>query len=180
MAWEGGCNLDIWHGNTLSSPSTTSGMWYHLWCPHPGRLIFIWPPGSWWEHQPWCGCLDPPDLSDLNDTDDEVDAVLLSLSNTWSDESEGDWGVATHNPCCLWPQFWSYCSTWPCSCCHAPTGAPPIYWQSLGGWLTGGTSLGYENWMAPMQVEQNEGNQAPLGSMLISGMIRLYITLGDT
>ena len=34
-----------------------------------------------------------PDLSDLNDTDDEVDAVLLSLSNPWSDESEGncDW-----------------------------------------------------------------------------------------
>ena len=58
-----------------------------------------------------------PDLSDINDTDDEVGAVLLSLSNQWSDEREGNWGEAAHcchavsglniQPCCgAWPQFW--------------------------------------------------------------------------
>ena len=53
-----------------------------------GRLIFIWSPGSWQEHRPWCGCLDPPNLLDIDDTDDKVDTVLLLLLNPWSDKSE--------------------------------------------------------------------------------------------
>ena len=82
-----------------------------------GRLIFIWPPGSLWSCQPWCGCLEPPNPSDIDATDEEVHAELLSLSNPWSDESEGDWGGATHNSCCLWPQSQPHCGTWPCSWC---------------------------------------------------------------
>ena len=53
--------------------------------------------------------LDPPDLSDIDDNDDEVDAVVLSLSNPWADESEGNWG--------LWPQFQPHCGVHPHSCC---------------------------------------------------------------
>ena len=55
------------------------------------RLIFIRLPGSQWGCCPQHGHLNAPDLSDIDDTDDEVDTVLLSLSNSWSDESEGDW-----------------------------------------------------------------------------------------
>ena len=81
------------------------------------RLIFIWPPGSLQGCLPWHGCLDHPDLSDIEDTDDEVDTVLLSLSILWSDESKGYWGGATHNSHCLWPLFWPCCGMQPCSCC---------------------------------------------------------------
>ena len=37
-----------------------------------------------------CECLEPPDLSDLDDTNEEVDAELQSLSNPWYGEGEGD------------------------------------------------------------------------------------------
>ena len=56
-----------------------------------GKLIFIWPPNSL-GHWPWFECLEPPDQLDLDDTNDEVDAELWSLSNPWSSEGEGDWG----------------------------------------------------------------------------------------
>ena len=93
-----------------------------------GRLIFIWPPGSQQGYQPWCGCLNPSNLSDIDDTVDEVDAVLLSLLNPWSEESEGDWGRATHNSCCLWPQFQPHCGAGltPAVLPEAQAGAPPI------------------------------------------------------
>ena len=60
-----------------------------------GKWIFIWPPGSLW-HWPWCVCLEPTDLSDLDDTDEEVDIELLSLSNPQSGEGEGDEVSAAH------------------------------------------------------------------------------------
>ena len=34
--------------------------------------------------------LEPPDLSDLDDMDEEVDTKLWSLSNPWSGEGEGN------------------------------------------------------------------------------------------
>ena len=47
---------------------------------------------------PWHECLEPPDLSDTDATDEDMDnAELISLSNPWSDENEGDWGGATHS-----------------------------------------------------------------------------------
>ena len=70
-------------------------------------------------------CLEPPNPSNIDATDEEVDAELLSLSNPWSDEGKGDWGGATHNSHCLWPQSWPCC------------GAPPHFWCT--GW---GPSLG--------------------------------------
>ena len=41
----------------------------------------MWPPGSQQGCQLWRECLNPPGLSHIDDTDDEVDAVLLSLLN---------------------------------------------------------------------------------------------------
>ena len=67
------------------------------------RFIFMWPLVSLGGWQPWHRCLEPPDTSDTDATDEEVDAELLSLLNLWSDKSKGDWGGATHNPCLLWP-----------------------------------------------------------------------------
>ena len=53
-------------------------------------------------------CLEPPDLLDLDDTDEEVNTELLSLLNLQSGEGEGDgvvqpMGLATsgHGPCCI-------------------------------------------------------------------------------
>ena len=43
--------------------------------------------------------------------------IIISLSNPWSDESEGDQGGANHNCHCLWPLFWPCCSAQPHSCC---------------------------------------------------------------
>ena len=79
-----------------------------------GRLIFIWPPSSLW-HQPQCKCLEPPDLSDLDDTNEDVDTELLSLSNLTS--SDGEWvgGYATHRSHCHWPQLWLHCGIRPWS-----------------------------------------------------------------
>ena len=56
------------------------------------RLIFIWPPDSLWHHQPWFECLEPTGITDLDDTDEEVDTELWSLSNPWSGPGEGDGG----------------------------------------------------------------------------------------
>ena len=50
----------------------------------------MWPLVSLWGQWPWCGCLEPPDPSDTDATDEEVDAELLSLSNPQSDKREGD------------------------------------------------------------------------------------------
>ena len=36
----------------------------------------MWPPDCLQCHQPWCECLEPPDLLDLDDTDEEIDAEL--------------------------------------------------------------------------------------------------------
>ena len=60
-----------------------------------GKFIFIWPPISL-QHWLWCECLEPPDLSDLDDTDEEVDTELWSLLNPWSGECEGDGGRVAH------------------------------------------------------------------------------------
>ena len=90
-----------------------------------GRLIFIWPPGSLWGCLPWHGCLESHNLSDIEDIDDEVNAVLLSLSNPWSDKSEGYQGGVTYNSHCLWPWFWPCCGAHPHSCC-------PIWGPSWG------------------------------------------------
>ena len=77
-----------------------------------GTLIFMWPPGSWW-HWPQCWCLEPPDLLDLNETDELVDTELMSLSNPWSHEGEEDGVGATQGSCHLWPQSWLHCNAWP-------------------------------------------------------------------
>ena len=53
-----------------------------------GWLIFIGPPGSL-RCQPQCNCLEPPNLLDLEDTDEDVYTELLPLSNPWS--SDGEW-----------------------------------------------------------------------------------------
>ena len=48
--------------------------------------------------------LDPPDLSDLDDSDEEVNAVLWSLLNPQSGKREGERGGAAHNSHCPQPQ----------------------------------------------------------------------------
>ena len=45
----------------------------------------------------WCllshlECLDPPERSDWDDTEDAIDNELLSLSKPWSGEGEGNRG----------------------------------------------------------------------------------------
>ena len=78
-----------------------------------GRLIFIWPPGSLRGHWPWCGCLELSNPSDIDATDQEVDAELLSLLNPWSDKSKVGLPITQ----CLWPQSQPHCGTWPHSWC---------------------------------------------------------------
>ena len=92
-------------------------------------------------------CLNPPTLSDLDDTDDEVDTVLLLLSNLWSDKSEGD-GV--EQPITLIVSgpgsgLTAAHSLTPAVLHKALTRAPPIFQQSPGGWLIMGTCLDYGN-----------------------------------
>ena len=77
------------------------------------KLIFIWPLDSWQGCWPQHGCLEPPNLSDLNDTDEEVDTELWSLLNPWSGKGEGDWGGVTCNSHCPWPQWQPHCGTQP-------------------------------------------------------------------
>ena len=72
-----------------------------------GKLIFKWPPISL-QHQPWCECLELPDLSDLHDTNEEVDGELWSLSNPQSGEGEGNMGGAAHRSHLIWPQSWPH------------------------------------------------------------------------
>ena len=57
----------------------------------------------------WCECLEPPGLSDFDDTDEEVDAELWSLLNPQSGEGEGDRDGAAHNSHCPQPQSWPHC-----------------------------------------------------------------------
>ena len=80
-----------------------------------GRLIFKWPLDSLQHCQPWFECLEPPDLLDLDDTDEEVDTELSSLSNTQSGAGKGDGGVAACSSHCLWPWSLSFYNAWPCS-----------------------------------------------------------------
>ena len=49
----------------------------------------------------------------LDDTDEEVNAVLWSLSNPWSDDGKGDGGGAAHTSHCPWPQSRSHCDAQP-------------------------------------------------------------------
>ena len=54
-----------------------------------GRFIFIWAPSSQCL-LPHLECPDPSNLSDLDDTDKVVNNELLSLSNPWSREGNGN------------------------------------------------------------------------------------------
>ena len=131
-----------------------------------GRFIFTWPPVSLWGHQPWCGCLEPLDLSDINATDEAIDAELLLLSNPWSDESKGNWGGATHNSCGLWSWSWphSWWARWGLSLGtshHSGTagmfaGHGDEFWL----WKLNGVEAGGIEW----------GQPGPLGSMCPSLM----------
>ena len=112
-----------------------------------GRLIFIWPLDSWWGCWPQHGCLEPPNFLDLEDTDEEVDAVLQSLLNPQSDEGKGngvglpktlvapslDLGLSVVpgliHDALTWGQAW----------------AAPIIQQLWGGLLVVETSLDYES-----------------------------------
>ena len=121
-----------------------------------GRFIFIWPPVSLWGCQPWCGCLEPPDLSDTDATDEDVDTELLSLSTPWSDESKGDQGGATHNSHCLWSQSWPCYSTWPHS------------W-----WATWGLNLGTSHHSAAPGMFAGHGDKSwlwKLNSVKVGGI----------
>ena len=80
-----------------------------------GRLIFIWPSDSLWGCQPQCGCLEPPNLSGLEHTDEEAGTELWSLLNLWSGKGEGDEGGATHDSHCPPPQSWPHCGAQPYS-----------------------------------------------------------------
>ena len=82
-----------------------------------GRSIFIWPPGSL-QCQPQCACLEPPHLSDLDDTDEEVGTELLSLLNPSSSEGEGDRVGAAHRSYHIWSQPQPHCGTHPESWCE--------------------------------------------------------------
>ena len=57
----------------------------------------MWPPVSLWGCLSWHECLEPPNLSHTDTTDEDIDAELLSLWNPRSDENKGDQGGATHN-----------------------------------------------------------------------------------
>ena len=107
-----------------------------------GRLIFIWSPGFQWGCQPWCGCLDPPDLSDCVDTNEAVDIELWLLSNPGSSEGEGNQGRVVHCYHCLLPQSWPLCGTWPHSWCT--------------GW---GPSLGTFHHSAATRLFADQGGQ---------------------
>ena len=78
-----------------------------------GRLIFLWHPDSLQHHQLLFEYLESPDLLDLNDTNEEVDTVLESLSNLWSGEGKGDGGGVAHSSCCLWPWSWPFYNAQP-------------------------------------------------------------------
>ena len=89
-----------------------------------GRLIFRSPPCSL-QHWPWYIHLEPPDLLDHDDTDEEVDTELLSLSNPLSSEGEGVRVSSAHSSHCIWLQSWQHCDTQSWSWCY-------IWWVCLG------------------------------------------------
>ena len=69
-----------------------------------GKLILIWPPISLW-HQPWCECLEHPDLSDLDDTDEKLTLIFHhsqthGLARVWVMGVEWPIGLISsgHNP----------------------------------------------------------------------------------
>ena len=129
-----------------------------------GRLIFIWPPDSWWGHWLWCVCLEPPNLWDLDDTDEEGDAELQSLSYLHSGKGKGDrvglpviliapslkLGLAVAPNLILGTL--GYGLIW----------APLIMQQLLGGLLVMETDLDCWSWMVSTQVEWSEDIQALL------------------
>ena len=132
-----------------------------------GRLIFIWSLDSlqhWWLQ---FECLGPPDLSDLDDTDEEADTELWSLSNLQSGEGESDGGGAAHRS-----QSWPHCNAQPCSwydalglClgtsnCSAAVGSLTPCKDSSWLWNLNGGDTGGIEW----------GHLGPLGSMHCSVM----------
>ena len=62
--------------------------------------------------------LEAPDLSDLVDTEEEVDTELPSLLHPQSSEGEGVGVGAAQGSCCHWPQSWQHCDVWPHSWCN--------------------------------------------------------------
>ena len=123
--------------------------------------------GSLWGSWPWHECLGPPDPSDIDATDEEAEAELLSLWNPWSDESKGKQGGATLNSHCLWPQSWSCCSAQPCSWC---TGWGPRLVTSHCSAAAGRLAdHGDESWLQKLNGFDAGGMEwgwpGPLGSM---------------
>ena len=126
----------------------------------------MWSLVSLWGHWPWHGCLEPPNLSDTDATDEEVDAELMSLSNPWSDESEGNSGGATHNSCGFWSQP-QPCSWWAGRGLSLGT----FHHSATTGMFAG---HGDESWLQKLNgVEAGGiewGQLGPLGSMCPSVM----------
>ena len=89
-----------------------------------GRLIFIWPLSSL-PHQPQCAYLEPTDIPECDDTDEEVDIELPSLSKPMGLITSG------HSPGHIVVPILShgvvsdkYAQTPPCVCQHL--GASPV------------------------------------------------------
>ena len=129
-----GSRVQSWHPAQWCTVKSQCQLWYVMVSfmsssLKTGRLIFIGPPGSLW-HQPWCNCLEPPNLLDLDDTNEDVDTELLSLLNPWSSEGEGAEGCAAHRWCCCWPccstQPWSWCGSW--WACPGPSMCSSALW----------------------------------------------------
>ena len=155
-------------------------MLWHPWCPHPwrpGRFIFIWPLGSLWGL--WPQCMDawsPPISQTLMTLMRKLMLCFWSLSNPWSDESEGATRVGSiHNSYCLCPQSQPCCGAYPHSWCTRSGGL------SLGtshhsaaprrlAWVMETSPGCTETWMVLMQVGWNEGGQAPLVWCVLSVM----------
>ena len=77
------------HGQKNCQPSVEGGPIKSSSSLNTGRFIFIWAPSSLfhlphWEH--W----DPSDLSDMDDINEAINNELLSLSNLWSREGDGN------------------------------------------------------------------------------------------
>ena len=102
-------------------------------------------------------CLKSLDLSDLNDTDEEVDAELWWLLNAWSVKVKGGGGWSTHSPSSTLALVFSVnLSLSPCMMAQDHTWAPPIAQQRLGTLLPLRTGPLYESWMVATPVEWNE------------------------
>ena len=129
-----------------------------------GRLIFIWPLDSWWGHWLWHRCLEPPDLSDLNGTDEEGDAKLWSLLNLWFGEGKVT-GVGLPGTL-ITPGLDLSLAVVPnlilCTLSWGHIWAPPNMQQLSGGLLVMETGLDYWSWMVLMQVEWSKDVQALL------------------